>query len=82
MSETLVSGFTTGAAILVLTSQVKHLFGIPLKTRVGSLKVVYVSFLCVSFNNRICMNKSDRFRFFVIDIHPKECISQLIEHSF
>nr|XP_018916948.1 PREDICTED: prestin-like isoform X1 [Bemisia tabaci] len=41
MSETLVSGFTTGAAILVLTSQVKHLFGIPLKTRVGSLKVVY-----------------------------------------
>lgn len=43
LSETLVSGFTTGAAIHVLTSQVKDLFGIQLTPVIGNYKVILVS---------------------------------------
>lgn len=42
LSETLVSGFTTGAAIHVLTSQVKDMLGISLKGSRGNFEVVLV----------------------------------------
>ncbi|XP_054280791.1 prestin-like isoform X2 [Macrosteles quadrilineatus] len=41
MSDTLVSGFTTGAAVLVFCSQIKHVFGIKLPRRSGHLKLIY-----------------------------------------
>ncbi|XP_033223043.1 solute carrier family 26 member 10-like isoform X3 [Belonocnema kinseyi] len=40
LSETLVSGFTTGAAVHVLTSQIKDLFGLKLDKRKGLFKVI------------------------------------------
>lgn len=43
LSETLVSGFTTGAAVHVLTSQIKDLFGLQLHKRKGLFKVILVS---------------------------------------
>lgn len=45
LSETLVSGFTTGAGIHVITSQVKDLIGVHLTPVVGNYKVVLVSFI-------------------------------------
>lgn len=42
LSEALVSGFTTGAAIGVLTSQVKDLVGIPLTQVIGKFEIVLV----------------------------------------
>lgn len=42
LSETLVSGFTTGAAIHVFTSQVKDLLGIHLTPVVGNFKIILV----------------------------------------
>lgn len=41
LSETLVSGFTTGAAIHVITSQISKFFGIKLPRRTGALKIIY-----------------------------------------
>ncbi|XP_039297154.1 solute carrier family 26 member 6 isoform X2 [Nilaparvata lugens] len=41
MSEFLVSGFTTGAAFLVLTSQLKHIFGLKLPKKTGQFKTIY-----------------------------------------
>ncbi|XP_042860860.1 prestin-like isoform X4 [Penaeus japonicus] len=41
LSEMLVSGFTTGAAFHVLTSQVKYLFGIQIKGYSGPFKIIY-----------------------------------------
>lgn len=41
MSEFLVSGFTTGAAVLVLTSQMKHIFGLKLPHHSGFLKTIF-----------------------------------------
>lgn len=43
LSETLVSGFTTGCAIHVFTSQVKDLLGIKLTPFVGNFKNIFVS---------------------------------------
>ncbi|XP_058791606.1 solute carrier family 26 member 10-like isoform X2 [Phymastichus coffea] len=40
LSETLVSGFTTAAAVHVLTSQIKDLFGLKLAKRKGIFKVL------------------------------------------
>lgn len=42
LSDTLVSGFTTAAAIHVLTSQIKDLFGLDLQKRTGIFKIVMV----------------------------------------
>lgn len=42
LSETLVSGFTTGAGIHVITSQVKDLVGVNLTPVVGNYKVILV----------------------------------------
>lgn len=44
LSETLVSGFTTGAAIHVFTSQVKDLLGLKLTPIVGNFKIIFVSY--------------------------------------
>ncbi|KAK7084600.1 hypothetical protein SK128_021036 [Halocaridina rubra] len=41
LSDMLVSGFTTGAAVHVLTSQVKYLFGIKVPRYNGPLKIIY-----------------------------------------
>lgn len=43
LSETLVSGFTTGAGIHVFTSQVKDLIGVRLTPVIGNFKVIRVS---------------------------------------
>lgn len=45
LSEALVSGFTTGAAVHVFTSQLKDLLGLQLIKRRGILKVIYVSII-------------------------------------
>ena len=55
LSDTLVSGFTTGAAVHVLTSQIKNLLGVKVQRHSGPLKIVYVSFVCGStFQCFIC----------------------------
>lgn len=43
LSETLVSGFTTGAAMHVLLSQVKDLLGIKLSVKTEFFQFIYVS---------------------------------------
>ena len=43
LSDPLVSGFTTGAACHVFTSQIKHIFGVKIGKYYGPLKLVYVS---------------------------------------
>lgn len=41
LSDTLVSSFTAGAAIHVLTSQIKDLFGFKIKSYTGSFQLIY-----------------------------------------
>ncbi|XP_076060912.1 solute carrier family 26 member prestin isoform X2 [Oratosquilla oratoria] len=41
LSDMLVSGFTTGAAVHVLTSQVKYIFGINISRHHGPLKIIF-----------------------------------------
>ncbi|KAK3852465.1 hypothetical protein Pcinc_040950 [Petrolisthes cinctipes] len=41
LSDMLVSGFTTGAAVHVLTSQIKYLFGIQVVRYSGPFKIIY-----------------------------------------
>ena len=43
LSDPLVSGFTTGAACHVFTSQIKHIFGIKMGRYSGPFKLIYVS---------------------------------------
>lgn len=50
LSETLVNGFTTGAAVHVLTSQIKDLFGLKIPKNEGAFTVLYV-----------CVFKSHKF---------------------
>ncbi|KAK7071208.1 hypothetical protein SK128_006615 [Halocaridina rubra] len=42
LSDMLISGFTTGVAVHVLTSQIKYLFGIPVTAYSGPLKLIYI----------------------------------------
>ena len=42
LSESLVNGFTTGAAIHVLVSQLKDLFGITMPRHKGVFQAIYV----------------------------------------
>lgn len=53
LSETLVNGFTFGAAIHVFMSQIKDLLGLKLpKRKVDHFKLIYVSkfiFVCMYF---------------------------------
>ena len=46
MSDPFISGFTTGAACHVFSSQIKHIFGVHVHYYHGPLALVYVSFLC------------------------------------
>lgn len=55
LSDTLINGFTAGAAVHVLTSQVKDVFGIKLPKITGSLVIVQVNISFLSF--RILKNK-------------------------
>ncbi|XP_063865117.1 prestin-like isoform X3 [Scylla paramamosain] len=41
LSDMLVSGFTTGAAVHVMTSQIKYLFGLKVQGYNGPLKIIY-----------------------------------------
>ncbi|CAL4171388.1 unnamed protein product [Meganyctiphanes norvegica] len=41
LSDMLVKGFTTGAAVHVITSQTKYIFGISVPRHTGPLKVIY-----------------------------------------
>ncbi|BFZ10563.1 hypothetical protein BsWGS_13602 [Bradybaena similaris] len=41
LSDPLISGFTTGAACHVFTSQIKHIFGIPMGQYSGAFKLVF-----------------------------------------
>ncbi|XP_025835704.1 sulfate transporter-like [Agrilus planipennis] len=41
LSESLVSGFTTGAAVQVMTSQIKDLFGLSIEKMSGKFEVIY-----------------------------------------
>ena len=43
LSDPLISGFTTGAACHVFTSQIKHVFGVTTPRYSGVFKLVYVS---------------------------------------
>lgn len=43
LSESLINGFTTGAAMHVLSSQLKDLFGVKIPRHVGYLQIIYVS---------------------------------------
>lgn len=43
LSEPLVNGFTTGAAVHVTVSQIKDLFGIQIPRHKGAFKIIYVS---------------------------------------
>uniref|UniRef100_A0A1B6L5G6 STAS domain-containing protein n=2 Tax=Graphocephala atropunctata TaxID=36148 RepID=A0A1B6L5G6_9HEMI len=52
MSDTLISGFTTGAAVLVFTSQIKHVFGIKLPRHAGPLKLIYTYIDLVNMINQ------------------------------
>lgn len=45
LSEHLISGLVTGTAILVIASQLKHVFGMNLSKHNGSLQLIYVSML-------------------------------------
>uniref|UniRef100_A0A8D8S9J3 Prestin n=1 Tax=Cacopsylla melanoneura TaxID=428564 RepID=A0A8D8S9J3_9HEMI len=41
MSDIMISGFTTGVAIAVILSQIKHIFGIKLKRHIGTFNIIY-----------------------------------------
>ena len=43
LSDPLISGFTTGAAVHVLSSQLHSIFGVPVGQYSGSFKLLYVS---------------------------------------
>lgn len=43
LSDPLISGFTCGAAVHVFSSQVAHLFGVPVPNYHGAFKLIYVS---------------------------------------
>lgn len=43
LSETLVNGFITGAAVHVVTSQVKDVFGLELPKSSGTFQIIDVS---------------------------------------
>lgn len=44
LSEPLVNGFTTGAAVHVFVSQMKDLFGINIPRHKGAFKIIFVSY--------------------------------------
>jgi solute carrier family 26 protein len=55
LSDTLVNGFTTGAAIHVLTSQVKDLLGLRIARHEGPFNIVFVSIISTILNYCMCI---------------------------
>lgn len=53
LSEYLVSGLITGAAISVIVSQIKNVLGLPIKPHVGPLKVVHTIMDAISNSSEI-----------------------------
>lgn len=53
LSEALISGFTTGAGVGVVTSQVKDLFGIKLTPVNGNFEIILV---INRYNSRNCIH--------------------------
>lgn len=51
LSDPLVNGFTTGAAVHVTVSQLKDLFGVKIPRHKGAFKIIYVSFVRPSINS-------------------------------
>lgn len=49
LSDPLVSGFTTAAALHVFTSQVKELLGLDYKSTQGNFNLIMVRFMCGKF---------------------------------
>lgn len=47
LSDTLVSGFTTAAAVHILVSQLKFVLGLDVPGISGPLSIIYVSFCCL-----------------------------------
>lgn len=47
LSDTLVSGFTTAAAIHILVSQLKFVLGLDVPGISGPLSIIYVSLQCL-----------------------------------
>ena len=58
LSESLISGYTTGAAVHVFTSQLKHIFGLQIPSIRGLLNVPKVSSLFII----LCITYSITFR--------------------
>lgn len=53
MSDPFISGFTTGAAVHVFSSQIKHIFGVHVNNHYGPLALVHVSiYLSISLIGR------------------------------
>ena len=53
LSDSFISGYTTGTAILVFTSQVPDIFGLSIKRYVGPFNIIYVillDFFCFPFS--------------------------------
>ena len=50
LSDPLISGFTTGASVLVFTSQVKHILGLEVPRYSGLFAVVKVKFALIPIN--------------------------------
>jgi MFS superfamily sulfate permease-like transporter len=53
LSRPLVSGFTTGAAFIVFTSQVKYFFGMKPPSYAGALALPKVSFVVLCIPNML-----------------------------
>ena len=69
LSDPLVSGFTTGAAMLVFTSQIKHIFGIAVPRYTGVFSLIKASAHAAMFHKG---SQNDRFLFKAIH-SAREC---------
>lgn len=47
LSDSLINGFTTGAAVHVVVSQLKDLFGIKIRHHKGVFQILYVSYYLI-----------------------------------
>lgn len=61
LSESLVNGFTTGAAMHVLASQLKELFGVKIPQHKGLFQIIYVHTSRPSHNLHL-LNYNSYFR--------------------
>lgn len=56
LSDTLVSGFTTAAAVHILVSQLKFVLGLDVPGISGPLSIIYVSLQCLE-NHTNCLSQ-------------------------